>query len=187
MSRRALHLLEAGAVIERPGDERRAHRVCREAAVQTDLLRVLPYDAIDQVRIQELRRKTQFVSITRTRVRVQASSWGVRSRGDWCRRSAWSGSKRRGCMRAFGRAHAQFFYSPPPPLMGQPSYHLYSVPGVISQTDGLETFFSCSNTTDSSIRVGVEVFGPPGGAATNDPRRRMTWARRRVAAWHYPR
>jgi hypothetical protein len=68
-----------------------------------------------------------------------------------------------------GSAHAQFFYSPPPPLMGQPSYHLYSVPGVISDVGTIGTFFACSNTTDSSIRVGVEVFGPPGGSASNDP------------------
>jgi hypothetical protein len=66
-------------------------------------------------------------------------------------------------------AHAQFFYSPPPPLMGQPSFHLYSVPGVISDVGAIGTFFACSNTTDSSIRVGVEVFGPPGGSASNDP------------------
>lgn len=66
-------------------------------------------------------------------------------------------------------ADAQLFYDPPPSLMGQPSYRLYSIPGVISGFGGLETFFSCSNTTDSSIRVGVEVFGPLGGAASNDP------------------
>jgi hypothetical protein len=67
-----------------------------------------------------------------------------------------------------GSAHAQLFSDPPPPLMGQPSYHLYSVPGVID-IGGLATFFSCSNTTDANIRVGVEVFAPGGGAAINDP------------------
>lgn len=65
-------------------------------------------------------------------------------------------------------ADAQFFYSSPPPLMGQPSHHVYSVPGVNS-AGGLGTFFACSNTTDATIRVGVEVFGFAGGAALNDP------------------
>jgi hypothetical protein len=53
--------------------------------------------------------------------------------------------------------------------MGQRSYHLYSVPGVTSDVGAIGTFFACSSTTDSSIRVGVEVFGPPGGSASNDP------------------
>ena|SRR5437867_1500067 len=57
--------------------------------------------------------------------------------------------------------------SPPPPLQGQASFHLYSVPGVI-QAGGLGTFFACTNTTGAAIRVGVEVFGPGGGAAAND-------------------
>jgi hypothetical protein len=65
-------------------------------------------------------------------------------------------------------AQAQFFYSPSPPLMGQPSFHLYSVPGVIDG-NGLATFFSCTNTTSASIRVGVETFGSVGGGGTNDP------------------
>jgi len=58
--------------------------------------------------------------------------------------------------------------SAPPALMGQPSYHIYTVPGLID-AGGLATFFSCSNTTSSNIRVGVEVFGGSGGAAANDP------------------
>lgn len=66
-----------------------------------------------------------------------------------------------------GRAQAQI-NSPPPALMGQLSFHLYSVPGVI-RSAGLATFFACTNTTSAAIRVGVEVFGPPGGAAANDP------------------
>src|SRR5437667_1646143 len=57
--------------------------------------------------------------------------------------------------------------SPPPALQGQPSFHLYSVPGVIASF-GLGTFFPCTNTTGAAIRVGVELFGPPGGAAAND-------------------
>ena len=57
--------------------------------------------------------------------------------------------------------------SPPPALQGQASHHLWSVPGAI-RTD-IGTFFACTNTTDNPIRVGVEVFGPAGGAAANDP------------------
>jgi hypothetical protein len=57
--------------------------------------------------------------------------------------------------------------SPPPALMGQPSYHLYSVP--IIRSGGVEPFFECTNTSSAVIRVGVEAFGGPGGAAINDP------------------
>jgi len=66
-----------------------------------------------------------------------------------------------------GAAHAQI-NSPPPPLQGQPSYHLYSVPGVVDLPQ-LGTFFACTNTTDATIRVGVEIFGAAGGGAGNDP------------------
>ena len=58
--------------------------------------------------------------------------------------------------------------SPPPTLQGQPSFHLWSVPGVI-RAGGLETFFPCTNTTGAPIRVGIEVFGSGGGGAINDP------------------
>src|SRR5205809_2877957 len=58
--------------------------------------------------------------------------------------------------------------SAPPALQGQASFHLWSVPGVI-RAGGLETFFPCTNTTGAPIRVGIEVFGAPGGAAFNDP------------------
>ena len=58
--------------------------------------------------------------------------------------------------------------SPPPALQGQPSFHLWSVPGVI-RGGGLETFFPCTNTTGAPIRVGIEVFGSGGGGAINDP------------------
>lgn len=64
-------------------------------------------------------------------------------------------------------AHAQI-NGPTPPLMGQASFHLYTVPGAIAG-GGLDTFFACTNTTSANIRVGVELFGPPGGAAFNDP------------------
>jgi hypothetical protein len=58
--------------------------------------------------------------------------------------------------------------SDPPPLQGQKSYHLYSVPGVIANGP-VETFFACTNTTDATIRVGVEIFGFAGGGPANDP------------------
>ena len=57
--------------------------------------------------------------------------------------------------------------SSPPPLMGQPSFHLYSVPSV-QAIGGLATFFGCTNTTSAPVRVGVEVFGSPGGPPVND-------------------
>src|SRR2546422_8690559 len=57
--------------------------------------------------------------------------------------------------------------SPPPPLQGQPSFHIYSVPGVIAG-GGLGTFFPCTNTTGAAIRVGVEIFGFAGGGPAND-------------------
>jgi len=63
-------------------------------------------------------------------------------------------------------AHAQIDTAPPQ-LMGQPSLHLYSVPSV-QAIGGLATFFGCTNTTSAPIRVGVEVFGSPGGPAFND-------------------
>lgn len=59
--------------------------------------------------------------------------------------------------------------SPLPELLpGAKTLHLYSVPGVISQT-GLGTFFSWTSTAASAVQVGVEVFGAAGGAAINDP------------------
>ena len=42
------------------------------------------------------------------------------------------------------------------------------MPGVV-RGGGLETFFACTNTTDDTIRVGVEIFGFAGGGAANDP------------------
>ena len=58
--------------------------------------------------------------------------------------------------------------SPPPPLQGATSYHLWSVPGVM-RVAGIAPFFACTNTTNNAIRVGVEVFASFGGAAVNDP------------------
>lgn len=67
-----------------------------------------------------------------------------------------------------GTAQAQLFSDPPPPLMGQPSFHLYSVPGVTGNGI-LHTYFACTNTTNANIRVGVETFGALGGGALDDP------------------
>jgi len=64
-------------------------------------------------------------------------------------------------------AHSQI-NSPPPALMGQPSFHLYSVPGVIASLS-VHTFFGCTNTTSVNIRVGVETFLGVGGPGSNDP------------------
>ena len=64
------------------------------------------------------------------------------------------------------RGHAQI-NGPTPTLMGEPSYHIYSVPFAI--TGGNRPFFLCTNTTDAAIRVGVEGFAAVGGAAINDP------------------
>jgi hypothetical protein len=63
-------------------------------------------------------------------------------------------------------AHAQI-NSPPPPLMGQKSYHLYSVP-YARIGSGSCPFFLCTNITDAAIQVGVEGFFYPGGGAIND-------------------
>ncbi len=57
--------------------------------------------------------------------------------------------------------------SPTPALQGQPSFHLWSVPGIM-RIAGIAPFFACTNTTGNAIRVGVEVFGPGGGAPFND-------------------
>lgn len=58
--------------------------------------------------------------------------------------------------------------SPLPVLtVGEPTYHLYSVPGVI-RAAGLGTFFSCTSTDVATIQVGVELFFAPGGAPAND-------------------
>ena len=57
--------------------------------------------------------------------------------------------------------------SAPPTLQGQPSVHVWTVPGVINN-GGLGTFFTCTNTLGSTVTVGVEVFGPAGEAALDD-------------------
>jgi len=45
--------------------------------------------------------------------------------------------------------------------------HAWSSPGVVS-TANLATLFACTNTLTTSVLVGVELFGPAGGAALND-------------------
>ena len=48
--------------------------------------------------------------------------------------------------------------SPLPVLSpGEPTYHVYSVPGVVGN-GGLGTFFSCTSTDTVPVQVGVEVF-----------------------------
>ena len=50
---------------------------------------------------------------------------------------------------------------------GATTFHLYSVPGVI-RTGGIATFFSCTSMDTATMQVGVETFGAPGGAPSND-------------------
>lgn len=57
--------------------------------------------------------------------------------------------------------------SPPPALMGQPSYHLYTVTGARDSL-GIGTFFSCTNTSSPPIRVGIELFAGWLGLLAND-------------------
>jgi hypothetical protein len=53
------------------------------------------------------------------------------------------------------------------PLPAPFTQHVFTVPGVIR--DGSSgTFFSRTNLDVTSVTIGVEVFGPAGGAAVND-------------------
>ena len=65
------------------------------------------------------------------------------------------------------KARAGIADSPLPVLSaGATTLHLYSVPGVI---DGvLGTYFACTSIDSVTMQVGVELFGPPGGAPFND-------------------
>ena len=66
------------------------------------------------------------------------------------------------------QARAGIADSPLPVLTaGATTFHLYSVPGVIG-SGGLRTYFSCTSTDTATMQVGVEVFGPAGGAPGND-------------------
>lgn len=66
-----------------------------------------------------------------------------------------------------GLAQAQI-NSPPPPLMGERSYHLYSVP-FLRTPNSMRFYLVCTNTSSAAIRVGVEGFSAIGGLAANDP------------------
>jgi hypothetical protein len=59
--------------------------------------------------------------------------------------------------------------SPLPELVvGQTTYHVYTVPSCMSGF-GLETFFGCTSLEDTAtIQIGVEIFGSGGGAPFND-------------------
>jgi hypothetical protein len=59
--------------------------------------------------------------------------------------------------------------SPLPVLSpGASTLHLYSVPGIIGGLGGLDTYFACTSTDTAVMQVGVELFGPAGGAPGND-------------------
>ena len=45
--------------------------------------------------------------------------------------------------------------------------HVFSVPGVVN-ANGFGTLFTCSSASSSDTTLGVEVFGPAGGASLND-------------------
>jgi hypothetical protein len=65
-------------------------------------------------------------------------------------------------------AFAGIVDSPLPELEpGKTTVHVYSVPGIIELL-GLSTFYSCTNTDSGNIRIGIEAFGPAGGAAINN-------------------
>ena len=58
--------------------------------------------------------------------------------------------------------------SPLPGLLpGAPTYHLYSVPGVICGGN-MFTFFVCTSTDTAAQQVAVEMFGNAGGGPYND-------------------
>jgi len=72
------------------------------------------------------------------------------------------------CLIAHAPAQAGIVDSALPVLSaGATTFHLYSVPGVI-RFNGVSTFFSCTSTDSAATQVGVELFGPAGGAPGND-------------------
>jgi len=52
------------------------------------------------------------------------------------------------------------------PIQAPFTQHVYDVSGVISN-DSFSAYFSCTNSGSQSVTVGVEVFGPSGGAPIN--------------------
>src|SRR5437667_8148859 len=72
------------------------------------------------------------------------------------------------CLTWAASAGAGIADSPLPILSaGATTFHLYSVPGII-RAGSLGSFFSCTSTDTATMQVGVEVFGPGGGAPFND-------------------
>jgi hypothetical protein len=58
--------------------------------------------------------------------------------------------------------------SPLPVLVvGEKTFHVYSVPGV-QQNGALGTFFSCTSTDTATMQVSVEGFGSAGGGPITD-------------------
>jgi hypothetical protein len=64
---------------------------------------------------------------------------------------------------SLGRAYAGIGNSPIPAPFTQ---HVFSVAGVISN-DSFSAYFSCTNAGSQSVTVGIELFGPAGGAPIN--------------------
>jgi len=71
------------------------------------------------------------------------------------------------CAMRTPRATAGIADSPVPLLAGQKAQVLYSVTGV-QNGGGLGTYFFCTSTGNSSVRVSVELFGAAGGDPVND-------------------
>lgn len=71
---------------------------------------------------------------------------------------------------AAGPASAGLVDTPLPELQqGKKTLHLYSVVGVISQSN-TGTFFSCTSTAPTPARIGVQVFLKDGGLFTTNQR-----------------
>lgn len=45
--------------------------------------------------------------------------------------------------------------------------HVWSIPGVVNNL-GVGTYFACTNAGANSATIGVQVFGPAGGASINN-------------------
>jgi len=72
------------------------------------------------------------------------------------------------CAIAATAASAGIADSPLPVLVSrQPTYHVFSVPGIMD-TQCQHSFFSCTSTDIAAMQVGVELFFGPGGPAVND-------------------
>jgi len=58
-------------------------------------------------------------------------------------------------------------FDAPPPLKGQKSLRVFTVPGVMTAS-GLGTFFSCTNLSSAPATISVELYVEDGGNACND-------------------